>query len=55
MTDEQIAKALECCIKSDHFGECFANKCPMISEEEKLERHIEEMLMDAIEEGTDNA
>ena len=33
MTDEQIVKALECCIKSDHFGECFANKCPMISEE----------------------
>ena len=33
MTDEQIVKALECCIKSDHLGECFANKCPMISEE----------------------
>ena len=26
-----------------------------ILEEEKLERHIEEMLMDAIEEGADNA
>ena len=32
-TDEQIKKALECCVKSTHFGECFENKCPMVSED----------------------
>ena len=33
MTDNEIEKALECCIKSSHFGECFENKCPFASEE----------------------
>ena len=33
MTDNEILKALECCIKSSHFGECFENKCPLVSEE----------------------
>lgn len=32
MTDKDIIKALECCIKSSHFGECFDNKCPLVSE-----------------------
>ena len=32
MTDKEIIKALKCCIKSTHFGECFENKCPMASE-----------------------
>lgn len=32
MTDEQIKKALECCIESSNFGECFENKCPFVSE-----------------------
>lgn len=32
MTDKEIVRALECCIKSTHFGECFENKCPMASE-----------------------
>lgn len=32
MTDIEIKKALECCIKSSHFGECFENKCPLVSE-----------------------
>lgn len=32
MTDNEIIKALECCIKSSHFGECFENECPMASE-----------------------
>ena len=31
-TDNEIVKALECCIKSSHFGECFDNKCPLVSE-----------------------
>ena len=31
-TDEQIKKALECCVKSTHFRECFENKCPMVNE-----------------------
>lgn len=33
LTDEEIKKALECCIKSSHFGECFENQCPLVSEE----------------------
>ena len=33
MTDNEIIKALECCIKSSHFGECFENKCPLVSEQ----------------------
>ena len=33
MTDSEIVKALECCIKSSHFGECFDNKCPLVSEQ----------------------
>ena len=33
LTDNEIKKALECCIKSRHFGECFENKCPLISED----------------------
>ena len=33
LTEAEILNALECCIKSDHFGECFENGCPMISEE----------------------
>ena len=32
LTDKEIVKALECCIKSSHFGECFDNKCPLVSE-----------------------
>ena len=32
MTDNEIKKALECCIKSSHFGECFENQCPLVSE-----------------------
>ncbi len=32
LTDSEIVKALECCIKSSHFGECFDNKCPLVSE-----------------------
>ena len=32
LTDSEIVKALECCIKSSHFGECFENKCPLASE-----------------------
>lgn len=32
MTGNEIKKALECCIKSSHFGECFENECPMVSE-----------------------
>jgi hypothetical protein len=32
MIDNEIIKALECCIKSSHFGECFENKCPLVSE-----------------------
>ena len=32
MTDNEIIKALECCIKSNHFGDCFENKCPCVSE-----------------------
>ena len=32
LTDNEIVKALECCIKSSHFGECFENECPMASE-----------------------
>lgn len=32
MTDNEIIKGLECCIKSSHFGECFENKCPLVSE-----------------------
>ena len=32
MTDNEIVKALECCIKSSHFGECFKNQCPLVSE-----------------------
>ena len=32
LTDNEIIKALECCIKSSHFGECFDNKCPLVSE-----------------------
>ena len=31
-TDEEVIKALECCVKSSHFGECFDNKCPLVSE-----------------------
>lgn len=30
--EKDLIKALECCIKSTHFGECFENKCPFISE-----------------------
>jgi hypothetical protein len=33
MTDNEIVKALECCIKSSHFLECFENECPCISEQ----------------------
>ena len=33
MTEAEIMKALECCIKSNHFGECFENGCPLVSEE----------------------
>lgn len=32
MTDNEIIKALECCSKSSHFGECFKNQCPLVSE-----------------------
>lgn len=32
LTDNEIKKALECCSKSSHFGECFENECPMVSE-----------------------
>ena len=32
LTDLEIVKALECCVKSSHFGECFENKCPLVSE-----------------------
>lgn len=32
LTDAEIKKALECCIKSSHFGECFENECPLVSE-----------------------
>lgn len=31
-TDDEIITALECCVKSNHFGECFENKCPLVSE-----------------------
>jgi hypothetical protein len=31
-TDEEVIKALECCIKTDHFGDCFWNDCPFVSE-----------------------
>ncbi len=31
-TDEEVIKALECCVKSSHFGECFENNCPLVSE-----------------------
>ena len=31
-TDEEIIRALECCIKTDHFGDCFWNDCPFVSE-----------------------
>ena len=30
--DNEIIKALECCCKSSHFGECFKNQCPLVSE-----------------------
>ena len=33
MNDADIIKALECCVKSAHLGECFENKCPLVSEE----------------------
>ena len=33
MTEAEIMKALECCIKSNHFGECFENGCPLVNEE----------------------
>ena len=33
LTDSEIVKALECCIKSSHFGECFKNDCPLVSEQ----------------------
>ena len=33
LTDSEIVKALECCIKSSHFGECFENECPLVSKE----------------------
>lgn len=32
MESKDIIKALECCIKSSHLGECFENKCPLVSE-----------------------
>lgn len=32
LTDAEVKKALECCIKSSHFGECFENECPLVSE-----------------------
>lgn len=32
LTDNEIVKALECCIKSNHFGDCFWNDCPFVSE-----------------------
>ena len=31
MTDNEIIKALECCIDSSHFGDCFELGCPMAS------------------------
>ena len=31
-TDEEVIRALECCIKTDHFGDCFWNDCPFVSE-----------------------
>ena len=31
-TDEEVIKALKCCIKTDHFGDCFGNDCPFVSE-----------------------
>ena len=31
LTDNEIVKALDCCIKSSHFGECFKNQCPLVS------------------------
>lgn len=32
-TDEEVIKALECCINSTHYGDCIKNKCPLIGEE----------------------
>ena len=32
MNDKDITKALECCIKSNHLGDCFWNGCPLVSE-----------------------
>ena len=32
LTDAEVKKAFECCIKSSHFGECFENECPLVSE-----------------------
>ena len=32
MESKDIIKSLECCIKSSHLGECFENKCPLVSE-----------------------
>ena len=32
LKDNEIIKALECCCKSSHFGECFKNQCPLVSE-----------------------
>lgn len=31
MTDNEIIKALECCIDSSHFGDCFELGCPIAS------------------------
>lgn len=32
LTDAEVKKALECCIKASHFGDCFENQCPLVSE-----------------------
>lgn len=32
-TDDDIVKALRCCVESSHFGEYFDAECPMISED----------------------
>lgn len=32
LTDEQVIKALECCIKSANMGECLTLKCPLLGD-----------------------
>jgi hypothetical protein len=49
MIDNDIIKALECCIKSSHFGECFENKCPMVSEEGCSGWTDDKLLKDALD------